>query len=173
MEHPPGDQPQAPGTMDKLLPVYKVESCQQQRRFSSCKHLSLVSFVNSFQSACLFLSLQFSLIVQLLFINMHPSITIYFNSPIHTFLCIIPSGGFTYCTGLPSWRARAAKLLLTIKWQYRRKIISSDDFQLAWTTCLKLTKNLPGKCIIPLNNLKGARPRRVVQWDCQFWCTSH
>ena len=25
----------------KLLQVYKVESCQQQRRFSSCKHLSL------------------------------------------------------------------------------------------------------------------------------------
>ena len=40
----------------------------------------------------------------------HP-LTIYFNSPIHTFLCIIPSGaGFTYCTVLPSCRAaRAAK----------------------------------------------------------------
>ena len=43
------DQPQAPDTVDKLLQVYKGESCQQQRRFSSCKHLSLVSFVNSFQ----------------------------------------------------------------------------------------------------------------------------
>ena len=30
--------------------TYRVESCQQQRRFSSCKHLSLVSFVqNSFK----------------------------------------------------------------------------------------------------------------------------
>ena len=40
-------QPQAPYTVEKLLQVYKVESCQQQRRFSSCKHLSLVSLVNS------------------------------------------------------------------------------------------------------------------------------
>ena len=42
MELPRVDQPQAPDTVDKLLQVYKVESCQQQRRFSSCKHLSLV-----------------------------------------------------------------------------------------------------------------------------------
>ena len=48
------------------------------------------------------------------FNNMHPSITIYFNSPIHTFLCIIPAGGFTYCTGLPS--CARARLLRTIKW---------------------------------------------------------
>ena len=32
----------------------------------------------------------FSLIVELLFSNMHPSITIYFNSPIHIFLCRLP-----------------------------------------------------------------------------------
>ena len=43
------DQPQAPDPLDKLLQIYQVESCQQQSRFSSCKHLSLVSFVNSFQ----------------------------------------------------------------------------------------------------------------------------
>ena len=89
------DQPQVPDTVEKLLQVYKVESCQQQRRFSSCKHLSLVSFVNSvfsvfrqlrseFWHHCLFLSLQFTLIVELLFSNMPPSITIYFNPPIHT-----------------------------------------------------------------------------------------
>ena len=47
------------------------------------------------------------------FSNMHPSITICFNSPIHTFLCRIPSGGFTYCTGLPS--CARANLLRTIK----------------------------------------------------------
>ena len=50
-------------------------------------------------TACLFLSLQFLLITlcgtSSLFSNMHPaSITVYFNSPIHNFLCIIPSGGF-------------------------------------------------------------------------------
>ena len=99
MALPPVDQPQAPDTVEKLLQAYKVESCQQQRRFSSCKHLSLVSLVNSstgqssgiYTTTCLFLSFQFSLIVELLFSNMHPSITIYFkfNSPIHTFLCII------------------------------------------------------------------------------------
>ena len=65
---------------------------------------------------------------------MHPSITLL--SPIHTFLCIIPSGGFTYCT----YPHALGQLLRTIKWQYRRKIISK--FQLAWTTCLKLTKPL-------------------------------
>ena len=42
-------QPQAPDTVEKLLQVYEAESCPQQTRFSSCKHLSLVSFVNSFQ----------------------------------------------------------------------------------------------------------------------------
>ena len=49
MELPRVDQPQAPDTVENLLQVYKVESCQQQRRLSFCKHLSLVSFVNSFQ----------------------------------------------------------------------------------------------------------------------------
>ena len=47
MALPPVDQPQAPDTVEKLLQAYKVESCQQQRRFSSCKHLSLVSLLNS------------------------------------------------------------------------------------------------------------------------------
>ena len=88
-------------------------------------------------TACLFLPLLFSVItVELLFRNMLPSITIYFTSPIHTFLCIIPSGGFTYRT----YPHALGQLLRTIKWQYRRKIIS--NFQLAWTTCLKLTKRL-------------------------------
>ena len=158
MELPPVDQPQCPilwtncysyTRSGKLSTAKKVQS-------SSCKHLPLVSFVNSSQffdnqlrswefwhhwltlenSACLFLSqLQFSLIVELLFSDMHPSITIYCNLPIHTFFCIIPSGGFTCRTGLPS--CARAKLLRTIKWQYPRKLIS--NFQLAWATCLKLT----------------------------------
>ena len=119
------DQPQAPDTVEKMLRVYKVESCQQQRRFSSCKHLSLVcELFFSFstvkvrvltplnRTACLFLSLQFSLItVKHLFSNMHPSITTYFNSSIHTFLRIIPSGGFTYCT----YPHALGQLLRTIK----------------------------------------------------------
>ena len=77
-----------------------------------------------------------------LFSNMHPSITICFNSPIHTFLCIIPSGGFTHTASAYPHAQDWAKSVLrrTIKWQYRRKIIS--NFQLAWTTCLKLTKLL-------------------------------
>ena len=66
----------------------------------------------------------------------HPLQYTGFNSPIHTFLCIIPSGGFTYCT----YPHALGQLLRTIKWQYRRKIISK--FQLAWATCLKLTKLL-------------------------------
>ena len=109
MELPQFDQPQAPDTVEKIVTGIQ-KSCQQQRRFSSCKHLSLVCELFSFSTvkvrvqapltitACLFLSLQFLLItVELLFSNMHPSITIYYNSPIHAFLCIIPSGGFTYC----------------------------------------------------------------------------
>ena len=127
MELPRVDQPQAPDTVEKMLRVYKVESCQQQRRFSSCKHLSLVCELVSVstvkvrvlaplnRTACLFLSLQFSLItVELSFSNMHPSITIYFTSTIHTFLCIIPSGGFTYCT----YPHALGQLLRTIKWHY-------------------------------------------------------
>ena len=123
MELPQVDQPQAPGTVETLLQVYKMESCQQQRRFSSCKHLSLVcELFFSFSTgkvrvlaplkitACLFLTLLFSLIiVELLFSNMHPSITLL--SPIHTFLCIIPSGGFTYCT----YPHALGQLLRTIK----------------------------------------------------------
>ena len=126
------DQPQVPDTVEKLLQVYKVESCQQQRRFSSCKHLSLVSFVNSFSvfrqlrsefwHHCLFLSLQFTLIVELLFSNMHPSVTNY-NSPIHTFLCIIPSGGFTYCTGLPVPAPKMCILCVRVKINSRQAVL--------------------------------------------------
>ena len=44
------DQSTAPDTVQKLLRVYKVERSQQQKRFTSCKHLSLaLSLVNSFQ----------------------------------------------------------------------------------------------------------------------------
>ena len=119
------DQPQAPDTVEKLLQVYKVESCQQQRRFSSCKHLSLVSFVNSFQSACLFLSLQFSLIVQLLFSNMHPSITIYFNSPIHTFRCINDSFRWFHILHRPTLKPRKSSKVIA----YYQVTISKENNQ--------------------------------------------
>ena len=51
--------------------------------------------------------------------NMHWSIhySIYFNSSIHTFLCIIPSGGFAYCTGLPSFAS------------YNKCVPSSDNIE--------------------------------------------
>ena len=137
MALPRVDQPQAPDTVDKLWQVYKVESCQQQRRFSSCKHLSLVSFCELFsvfrQLRSEFCHHWIELLVRfsLFALSFHwlwnfYSVTCirplqyqYFNSPIHIFLCISPSGGFTYCTGLTS-RARA-KLLRPIKWEYRSR----------------------------------------------------
>ena len=115
------DKPQAPGTVEKLLQVYKVESCQHQRRFSSFKHLSLVCKLFSFSTgkvrvlaplnitACLFLALLFSLItVELLFSNIHP---LQYTLPHPFILCIIPSGGFTYCT----YPHALGQLLRTIK----------------------------------------------------------
>ena len=95
--------------MEKVLHVYKVESCQQQRRFSFCKYLSLVSFVNSFQffhrqghrvivaplkrTVCLLSALpQFSLIVELLLTCIHP-VTIYFNSPFILFFPYVGERG--------------------------------------------------------------------------------
>ena len=102
------DQPQAPGTVEKLLQVYKVESCQQQRRFRSCKHLSLLFrlwTLFSFSTvkvrvmaslnriACLFLSLQFSLIHCDSVTCIYPLQYTLTQSPIHT--C------FTYCTAYP------------------------------------------------------------------------
>ena len=161
MELPRVDQPQAPYPVEKLLLVYNVESCQQKRRFSSCKHLSLVSFVNSsvfwqlrsefwhhwIELLVFSLFLQLSLIVELLFNNMHPSITIYFNSPIQSyrFLCIIPSGGFTYCTGLPGGlMLRKSKVIadyqLTIlKGNNQQFSVDMDDIGLKLTKLLLAT----------------------------------
>ena len=116
------DQPQAPDTDcgkivtgiqgGKLLKAKKIQflqapvACSELLSFSTVK-VRVLAPLNI--TACLFLSLQFSLFmaVELLFSNMHPSINnnyTGFNSPIHTFLCIIPSGSFTYCTGLPLMR---------------------------------------------------------------------
>ena len=58
-----------------------------------------------------YLSLQFSLIVELLFSNMHPSITIYFNSPIHTFLCINDSFRWFHILHRPILMPRKSKVI--------------------------------------------------------------
>ena len=63
--------------------------------------------------ACLFLSLQFSLIHCDSVTCIYPLQYTLTQSPIHT--C------FTYCTAYPH---TLGQLLRTIKWQYRRKIIS-------------------------------------------------
>ena len=144
------DQPQVPDNVEKSLQVYKVESCQHQRRLSSCKHLSPASFICElfsvfrqlrsefwhhwiYWTACLFL---WSLWNFYSVTCIHPLQYTGFNSPIHTFLCIIlSSGGFTYCT----YPHALGQLLRTIKLVTISKE-NNSNFQLAWTTCLKLTK---------------------------------
>ena len=83
--------------------------------------------------------------MELLFSNMHPSITIYFNSPIHT-LPLHNSFRWFHILHRPTLKPPCGKskvklLRRTIKKQYRRRIISRR-FQLALMTCLKFTKLL-------------------------------
>ena len=101
----------------KLSTAKEIQFLQAPVTCFVCELFSVFRQLRSeFWHHCLFLSLQFTLIVELLFSNMHPSITIYFNSPIHTFLCIIPSGGFTDILHRPTsspktyWRCVRVKI---------------------------------------------------------------
>jgi len=107
----------------KLSTAKKIQFLQAPVASFDCELLSfstvkvrLMAPLN--RIACLFLSLQFSEHWSLWFSNISASIhyNLYFNSPIHTCLCI-PSDGFTYCT----YPHALGQLLPTIKWQYRRK----------------------------------------------------
>ena len=88
----------------KLSTAKKIQFLQAPVASFDCELLSfstvkvrLMAPLN--RIACLFLSLQFSEHWSLWFSNISASIhyNLYFNSPIHTCLCI-PSDGFTYCT---------------------------------------------------------------------------
>ena len=106
MELPRVDQPQAPDTVDKLLQGGKLSTAKKIQllqapvaslwilfSFSAGKVRVLAPLNRTAGLFSLSLSLQFSLIiVELLFNNMHPSITVYTLT--HPF---VPSGGFTYC----------------------------------------------------------------------------